>query len=292
MRSSGVAYTLTTPDGTINLNSDWDATDAYYLADAIDFEQNLRVGWIPRPQDSGSIMTGVLADGMQLGFSVVVKTSTAANRTTYEDQLIQYLMSAMDTDASISWTPDDGTSDTRVIRNLRLSGRPVVTGRWGLAKVFSFEMVSTRATAESNTETSTDSSSLDATGSGLVLPFTFPISFTPSGGGLVTAPNAGNAVSYPVLQIHGAVTNPRVKKNGTTGVISLTTTVANGDYLEVDLFNKTVKLNGGTSVPNVLDSANTVWFGIEVGGSALTLSGSNVDGSAKLTTKTRDAYYA
>jgi hypothetical protein len=69
-----------------------------------------------------------------------------------------------------------------------------------------------------------------------------------------------------------------------------TSSVAAGDYLEYDLFARTVKLNGVTNVRANLNVAASTWFGIAAGGAGLALSGSGYDGSTVLTAYSRSAW--
>jgi hypothetical protein len=60
--------------------------------------------------------------------------------------------------------------------------------------------------------------------------------------------NSGDADSPPILKLYGPTTNPTVKNITTGESISLTYTLAEGDYIEIDMSKITAKLNGVTDV--------------------------------------------
>jgi hypothetical protein len=119
--------------------------------------------------------------------------------------------------------------------------------------------------AYSQTLTTVTGSSLSVAGGGQT--FAVPtggerynVLYTPSAGGSATCTNAGNRATPAVIRIYGYCVNPQVL-NVTTGErIVINGTVAAGDYLELDTYAHTVKVNGDTSRLQLLDSATTTWF--------------------------------
>jgi hypothetical protein len=81
-------------------------------------------------------------------------------------------------------------------------------------------------------------------------PTAFPVAYGPLGSqGIASVYNAGNLDAYPVLTITNPtdpLVNPRVRRFGDTQ-IGLGLTIAPGDFLEIDMANQTVLLNGVAS---------------------------------------------
>lgn len=292
MIRSGLTYTLTGAGaaGSVTLNPTNYSGDGFYIVERPDVMLEPQTASMARPSAHGSIMAPTYLAGVQLGFTIAgVYEASASARQTAEDTLFKVVGSMLDADGSLSFSPHDGGS-TRVIRNLRAASTPTISDNAGPYLIYSVELFSERHVAESDTETDTDSSALTSTGGGLTFPMTFPILFTGSGAGTLTCPNGGNSESYPVLTITGPITNPSITKAGTGERIKLATTIASGETIEVDLYRRTVKAGGTSSVQSTLDVANTSWFSIPAGGVQLQLSGTSFDSNTKLTASSRDAW--
>jgi hypothetical protein len=72
--------------------------------------------------------------------------------------------------------------------------------------------------------------------------------------------------------------------------IALTGTVGAGNYLEVDVQNRTLLMNGTTAALNFLDAANTTWFELPKGTSTVQLIAGSFDTAAKVAVIYRSAY--
>jgi hypothetical protein len=70
----------------------------------------------------------------------------------------------------------------------------------------------------------------------------------------------------------------------------LTGTVGAGDYLEVDVQNRSITVNGTTPALNFLDAANTTWFELPKGTSTVQLIAGSFDTVAKVAVIYRSAY--
>lgn len=102
--------------------------------------------------------------------------------------------------------------------------------------------------------------------------------------------NQGRVETPPVLRIHGGCVNPQVLMTSTGERIVIAGEVQAGSYLELDVFQRTVKLDGETNRFNLLDSEQTTWFELPVGETTLRLLASSFDSAAHVEVLYRDAY--
>jgi hypothetical protein len=101
-----------------------------------------------------------------------------------------------------------------------------------------------------------------ATGFGF--PFGFPFGFGAAVDPTTTnAYNSGNRPATAIFTIPGPVTNPRILSTTTGDELRFVIDLAASDYLEIDLYNRTVRLNGTASRRGSLLEPN--WFMLEVG---------------------------
>lgn len=104
-------------------------------------------------------------------------------------------------------------------------------------------------------------------------------------GGKATLNNLGNFDSLPTIRLYGPLTIPKIRNNSDGAKeIQIDTTVAAGDYLEVDFTDHTIMLNGTTSRYNYLNS-NSQWWVIKAGNNDIEFrdSGGDTDGYAQIT---------
>jgi len=92
-----------------------------------------------------------------------------------------------------------------------------------------------------------------------------------AGSGVVN--NAGNAPVYPVIRVHGAVTNPVITNTTLGKTVSFTgLTIAAGHYIDIDMLNETVTYDGITNYYAYIN-ADDFWYLFE-GNNTITISGS------------------
>lgn len=293
-RHSGATYTLTTPAGVLTFNPSGFTGDGLYLdLDGMQFGADIRAARTSRPQAHGSYADNSYEDGILGAIKGKILASTLAGRATLEDELLKCLRSILGEEGTgtLAWT-EPGSGTARQIRGLRLIERPQLVADAGSIMAFAFQLAGERSTAESQTENTTASDALSGTGGGLSFPEAFPWTFTGSAGGQVTVDNNGTATAYPVLRIYGAATTPTITELTSGKQLAFTGSVGAGDYLEIDLFERTVKLNGLTNRLNLLDIAASQWFGIPVGETILRMAAGTYDASARLDVVMRDAYVA
>jgi hypothetical protein len=95
---------------------------------------------------------------------------------------------------------------------------------------------------------------------GRAYPMTFPVSY---GGGsestVLSIPNTGSVLSYPVVDFFGPCINPFLNNEMTGETFSLTTNLSTGDFIRVDFRNQTVLFNNTTNQRNLVKYGSTFW---------------------------------
>lgn len=124
-------------------------------------------------------------------------------------------------------------------------------------------------TAETANANSATASATTPPGPGFEFDLTFDLTFPASSpAGSTTVTTIGNAKCYPVIKLYGPATFPRIE-NYTDGQKSLDFNIALSatDYLEVDVRNKTVLLNGNPAQNRyqTLDFATSEWWVLQPG---------------------------
>jgi hypothetical protein len=104
---------------------------------------------------------------------------------------------------------------------------------------------------------------------GAKFPWTFPVNFGPSTGGVLQAVNNGLYPAPPVLKIVGPVTNPRIIAP-TGQYVRVNVTLQAGDVLIIDCDSHVVRVNGANR-NNALDVGSS-FFTIPPGGAALSFA--------------------
>lgn len=289
MRENGLAYTLTTPAGTLTLNPANFAGSGLYVED-IDFNASIRNEQTDRAQAHGAYLDNSFKGGGTLALSLLVGGSSATNRETLNQSVLSAFNSTLGADGTgtLTWASQDGSSQ-RQLSGLQLSDDVQFERVGGTIKRIHALFSSERPFAEDATTTIVDSSALTSVGTGFTIPLTIPFTVTSSGGGLASVSNAGSFRSYPILRVYGAITNPVVRNLTDNRALTFTGSIAAGDFWEIDLFNKTVKLNGVSTV-TTLSVASSDWFSIPIGSSSLQLGGSSFDTNAKLRVLMRSAW--
>ncbi len=132
---------------------------------------------------------------------------------------------------------------------------------------------------------------LAASTGGLILPFSFPVTFGGDpAGGLASGTNAGNRPTPPTLRLYGQMTNPVIGLVGTGSAIVVTGSIDAGDYLDIDVGAKTVLLNGATDERSLIDFSLSTWYELPTGDWSCQVYADSFDGSARLDVLWRNAY--
>jgi len=95
---------------------------------------------------------------------------------------------------------------------------------------------------------------------------------------ITTIEHDGSFESEPIIRLYGGLTNPVVTNQTTNETITLTGTIISGEYIEIDISNRTIKDQGGTNRFGMLD-ASSDWPKIPVGTSNWQITASAISDS-------------
>lgn len=122
---------------------------------------------------------------------------------------------------------------------------------------------------------------------GAQIPATIPMSLS-SGSALAnTINNLGSEYADPIFIIHGAGTNFIVRNQTTEEQFVLDYNLGTNDYIEVDVVNRTVLLNGLTSIYSSLEGS---FWQLAPGVNTIGFNTIGDDGNTLLTIQYRDSY--
>jgi hypothetical protein len=283
MYETSATWSITNADGTaISFNTDADLRlEAVTGFDSPNVRQNIA----DLPETDGAIAGDFFFGSRPVTFSGKVISSSAAQRNTVVAQM-QRALRALRSDLTIR-TQSQGLPAMRAyarLDNFRVTG--------GFVKDFSIGLVCADPRFYSevlNTVTLTAAGPV----SGAAFPWVFPVSFGGGTGGIASGsvPNAGNIDTAPVLRITGPVANPYVV-NTTTGASLYLDGVglAAGEYVDIDVANRTVTSNGGLNWYARVRFPASTWLTLAPGANFLQLWASSSSAGVSLIATYRDAW--
>jgi hypothetical protein len=121
-------------------------------------------------------------------------------------------------------------------------------------------------------------------GAGKVYPVAYPVDYGIAPGvtpGAVSVANDGTAAYWPRLRILGPVTNPVVTLVESGAWVRYTGSLLAGQWLDLDMANRRVLLQGQVSVRQLVSSAGD-WLAVPPGGGSVTWSADTADPAALL----------
>jgi hypothetical protein len=191
-------------------------------------------------------------------------------------------------EAWLKWTIDGGPSMQALVKLHGELEPPVEVGPNILA--YQVQVLAQDPRAYSQTLSTSTGGTLTSSPGGWAWPETPPITFSLSAGGTTAVSNDGNRPTPPVFRVYGACVNPQILLLGTSSRIALTGTVSAGDYLEIDVQNRSITINGTSPALNFLDPANTTWFELPRGTSTIQLLAPTFDTVARVDVLYRSAF--
>ena len=245
----------------------------------------------PKPDRHGDIIDTKHLSGKTTTIEGQLTGANEAAVWTEFDTIQKTLFAAVDTDRTLKWRR--ATSGTLLQAQVRLAGMfegPLQSENGGNVLPYQIQLRRSDPRAFTQTQTTATGAALSAAAGGLTIPFTFPFTFTPSGGGVASVNNTGTVPTPPIFRLYGACSSPQVLIVGTGKRIVLTGSVAAGDYLEVDVAERTVKLNGTTNRTNLLDFTATDWSELATGSDTVRLLAATFDANARVDVLYRMAY--
>jgi len=97
-------------------------------------------------------------------------------------------------------------------------------------------------------------------GGGYKVPYIVPYTLEAGSGGAVIIDQGGDANSYPIIKLYGPLTNPRISNMTTGEWISLTLTIQDGSYVEIDMLNRTIIQGGLTNQIGTKSEDSRFWY--------------------------------
>ena len=171
---------------------------------------------------------------------------------------------------------------------VQLASKPTFkNSRINGATDFMIQLKSADPRKYSQVETQLDAVGLARSGEGRHYPRTYPLTYmadpdnpTPVSNGISLAENIGTYNTGAIIRIYGPISTPRVENIEQDVFLQLDVDVADGDYLEIDLMNRSVLLNGITNRRHVLD-VRSRWFMLEPGKNSLRFNGEPLGSSGE-----------
>lgn len=93
--------------------------------------------------------------------------------------------------------------------------------------------------------------------------------------------NAGNFSTYPIIRIHGPVTNPSIVNIANDQTLKLDTGITAGDFYEIDTRKRTVIDSYGNNRFAQI-SSNSDWMVLESGSNLLLVNGESIDEASRV----------
>jgi len=248
--------------------------------------QNIRV----RPTGHGQINGTRWTDGRLITLEGRVTVPSSAADTFSEFRtLAGAMLETLDTGAALlKWTEAGGLAFQAAVKLYGEVEPAVEVGPNILA--YQVQLLAEDPRAYSQTQSTSTGGTLSVSAGGMTFPRTIPITFAASSGGTAAVNNTGNRPTPPIFRVYGRIVNPQILLVGTTYRIALTGTISAGDYVEIDVASRTVKLNGSSNQLNFLDAANTTWFELPRGTSTIQLLAGDFDTVARCDVIWRSAF--
>lgn len=243
----------------------------------------------PRPDAHGSIDTTKYTDGQLVVIEGECSGDTEEDAFAEWDTVKATLLATLPDGLDLKWQRGAGTELQRSVKLNSLTDPTVESV--GTQLFYQAQLHSPDPRAYSQTEQSVSGDPLSSGGGGLVFDAAFNWQFSGSAGGQAEVVVGGSRATPPVLRAHGHVTSPQIVLEGTTDRIVLSGEIAQGDYIEIDCAESTVKLNGVTNRSKLLDDDESTFFTLPADTtSTLRLIGTNFSADAFLEVFWRDAH--
>lgn len=103
---------------------------------------------------------------------------------------------------------------------------------------------------------------------GYITPYILPVEWA-LGGAPTIVTNSGNANYYPTVTLHDEALNPVITNLATGESFGLTLSMLDGDEVIIDMYNRTVTLNGSDILGNKTD--DSIWWALLPGDNPIML---------------------
>jgi hypothetical protein len=271
-----IPFELETPEGVLAFNPAAGA-NGFYLMEVSGLDgAAVRASAVDRPQSDGAILfdsfwgalTPVLGGYVKCAQPGDSEATAIAARRDLIDDFLAHCHALLRADGILRYTPS-GESERR-LEAVRLFERPDISG--GLTKQFQLALVTGDPIAYS--EAVLDEQRTNT--------------------GSVSCVNGGNVPTKPVIRVEGPWTSssPIVVTNTTTGLAWTVegTAGSDGQYVEADHKQETLKNQAGSSYLRYLDPSDSEFFALEPGTNSISLAGSGMTSSTTFTVTWRDGW--
>lgn len=270
---AGCPHSILTPSGTLTFNAPSGNRLLLQSVGGADGATVRRDVSSLSGRDGGLVPDGY-GDVLYPAFTGILVAETGVGpqfldqRETMRGQIRAYLYSIQRADGTWFWTP---TGQTQRQRTVRLSTPPEIVQADRIDN-FTFSLAAADPLAYSSTQTTSSDISCN--------------------GAAVAVVNSGDAASYPVLRINGAVTNPTVTNN-TTGlsVVFNGLVIANGTFVDVDCrLGRCTLSTDSSSKASGLNRATTNFWSLSPGTNNVQFTGTSPSGGVKVNVIYRSAW--
>lgn len=286
----GVPYTLEGPDGAIAVFND--QTSPYFAGVLVPEEcsgldsAETRESAAERTEQDGAIQgdnwygkRAIILGGELLVSGTIARNEAAAR--------VMRASNAMRKDATLIWTPDGGE---QVFVKVRRSQRTTIAGNWN--KKFQIPLTAADPRIYSTLLTTGTVSAAAATEAGRSYNKKFNYIYgATAANGVLFVTNNGWGESPPIIRVYGPGINPSLINNTTGQSINLTYTLTSAEeYLELDFFNRTIKLQGTSNRYSAMQFATSEWWYLQPDQNEIRLAYSSFSAGAKMEIFYRDAW--
>lgn len=287
----GVPFTLEGPDGAKAVFND--ETSPFYAGMLVPDEcsglegAEVRENLVDRTEQDGAIQGAQFYGKRPVVLTGIINSTTTTQRNEMLAR-IKRASNAMRKDASLTWTPDGGE---QMFTRLRRQQRLAISGGW--MKKFQISLVAADPRLYSTALTSASVLAAPAAENGRSYDKNFNMSYgaaVPTG--ILNVTNQGDGESPPVIRIYGPGTNPSVINNTTGQIINLTFTLFTAEeYLELDFFSRTIKLNGQDNRYSAFNFETSEWWYLQPDANEIRLAWSSFTAGAKMEILYRAAWF-
>lgn len=245
-----------------------------------------------RSQAHGSYIRSKWTQHRSLTVECEILDSTIEAAMDTFDTIAAALYDAIDTPRTLRWTRD--AAGQQLQADVRLGELQPLTFTGGAPFVtFQATLLASDPRVYGQSQTVSTGAALTSGAGGKRYDYTYSRSYDPSTGGTVpynTITAGGSVPTPPIIRIYGFCTAPQVILESTGERIALTGDIQNGDFIEIDCAERTVKLNGTVNRSNLLDVVNSTFFELPIESGNVQLLSSNFDSSARADLLFRPAF--
>jgi hypothetical protein len=248
-----------------------DGLDPFEISDATGFDVATVDLGFPSIRSSSSVRPGANGEDDRTEFfgarSVTLSGTVVPTATLTRQQVVDRLRSFLNPKRRpvLYFTLEETGDERRILLVPSSSSAPIE--RPGSAKVAA-QWRAPDGIQEAAVETLETATATVDVEPGRAYPRTYFLTYPASSiVGSVVVTNPGNVAAYPVLELYGPATDPRFENITGGGALEFSGLVLGArDYLEVDVRERTILLNGDPSASRYqfLDFASSSWPGLEL----------------------------